>query len=116
MSTTVAELDISSAEARVASAPANRDLKSAIRRVGLRRVVLYGLALVIGSGATWYGHQWWTVGRFIESTEDAYVGGDVTVIAPKVAGFNAELAVSANQAIHSGNLLDLLADPCYHYA
>ena len=116
MSTTVAELDISSAEARVASVPANRDLKSAIRRVGLRRVVLYGLALVIGSGATWYGHQWWTVGRFIESTDDAYVGGDVTVIAPKVAGFIAELAVTDNQAVHAGDLLVKLDDRDYRAA
>ena len=28
----------------------------------------------------------WTVGRFVESTDDACVGGGVTVIAPKVAG------------------------------
>src|SRR5438270_3427679 len=116
MSTTLAELDISSAEARVASAPANRDLKSAIRRVGLRRVVLYGLASVIGSGATWYGHQWWTVGSFIESTDDAYVGGDVTVIAPKVAGFIAELAVTDNQAVHAGDLLVKLDDRDYRAA
>ena len=20
----------------------------------------------------WYGHHWWTVGRFLESTDDAY--------------------------------------------
>src|SRR5438105_7423835 len=116
MSTTVAQLDISSAEARVASAPANRDLKSAIRRVGLRRVVLYGLALVIGSGATWYGHQWWTVGRFIESTDDAYVGGDITVIAPKVAGFILEVAVADNQPVHAGDLLVRLDDRDYRAA
>ena len=78
--------------------------------------MLYGLALVIGSGATWYGHQWWTVGRFIESTEDAYVGGDVTVIAPKVAGFIAELAVTDNQAVHAGDLLVKLDDRDYRAA
>ena len=33
-----------------------------------------------------YAGHWWTVGRFIQSTDDAYVGGEVTVIAPKVAG------------------------------
>ena len=46
-----------------------------------------GLAASVVPGAVWYGHDWWTVGRFIESTDDAYVGGDVTVMAPKVAGF-----------------------------
>ena len=48
-----------------------------------RQLGLAGAALLIGIGAAWYGHHWWTVGRFIESTDDAYVGGDVTVIAPE---------------------------------
>ena len=99
MSSTVAELDVSSAEARVASAPASRDLRRTLRRVGSRRFAFFGLAFLIVIGAGWYGHQWWTVGRFIESTDDAYIGGDVTVIAPKVAGFIAEVAVTDNQAV-----------------
>jgi membrane fusion protein (multidrug efflux system) len=113
---TVAELDISSAEARVPSAPASRDLRRAVRRLDLRRLGFYGLALLIGLGATWYGHQWWTVGRFIESTDDAYVGGDVTVIAPKVAGFIAEVAVTDNQAVRAGDLLVKLDDRDYRAA
>ncbi len=116
MSSTVAELDISSAEARVASAPASRDLRRAIRRVGLRRFALYGLALLIGLGGAWYGHQWWTVGRFIESTDDAYVGGDVTVIAPKVAGLIADVPVTDNQVVHAGDLLVKLDDRDYRAA
>ena len=63
------------------------------------------VAILLGAAAAWYGHDWWTVGRFIESTDDAYVGGDVTVIAPKVAGFIAEVAVTDNQAVHAGDLL-----------
>jgi membrane fusion protein (multidrug efflux system) len=113
---TVAELDISSTEARVASQPANRDLRRAIRRLGLRRFGLLGLALLIGLGAAWYGHQWWTVGRFIESTDDAYVGGDVTVIAPKVAGFIAEVAVTDNHEVKAGDLLVKLDDRDYRAA
>jgi membrane fusion protein (multidrug efflux system) len=113
---TVAELDISSAEARVPSAPARRDLRRAVRRLDLRRFGFFGLALLIGLGATWYGHQWWSVGRFIESTDDAYVGGDVTVIAPKVAGFIVEVAVTDNQAVHAGDLLVKLDDRDYRAA
>ncbi|HEY2228234.1 MAG TPA: biotin/lipoyl-binding protein, partial [Xanthobacteraceae bacterium] len=113
---TVAELDISSAEARVPSAPASRDLRRAVRRLDLRRLGFFGLALLIGLGATWYGHQWWTVGRFIESTDDAYIGGDVTVIAPKVAGFIAEVAVKDNQAVRAGDLLVKLDDRDYRAA
>jgi membrane fusion protein, multidrug efflux system len=113
---TVAELDISSAEARVPSAPASRDLRRAVRPLDLRRLGVCGVALLIGLGATWYGHQWWTIGRFIESTDDAYVGGDVTVIAPKVAGFIAEVAVTDNQAVRAGDLLVKLDDRDYRAA
>jgi membrane fusion protein, multidrug efflux system len=114
MSSTVAEL--SSAEARIASAPANRDLRRAIGRLDLRRFAFFGLAFLIAIGAAWYGNQWWTVGRFIESTDDAYVGGDVTVIAPKVAGFIAEVAVTDNQAVRAGDLLVKLDDRDYRAA
>src|SRR5579859_1851232 len=75
-----------------------------------KRVLLAGAAVVVGIAAAWYGYDWWTVGRFIESTDDAYVGGDVTVIAPKVAGLIATVAVTDNQAVHAGDLLVKLDD------
>ena len=84
-----------------------------------RRPKHLGLAaagLLIAAAAAWYGHDWWTVGRFIESTDDAYVGGDITVIAPKVAGFIAEVAVTDNQAVHAGDLLVKLDDRDYKAA
>jgi membrane fusion protein, multidrug efflux system len=89
-----------------------------VRQAGLsrRQFGLAGAALLIGIGAAWYGNHWWTVGRFIESTDDAYVGGDVTVIAPKVAGFIAEVAVADNQAVHVGDLLVKLDDRDYRAA
>ena len=61
-------------------------------------------------------YNWWTVGRFIESTDDAYIGGDVTVIAPKVAGFISQLAVTDNQPVHAGDLLLKLDDRDYRAA
>ncbi|HET9157702.1 MAG TPA: HlyD family secretion protein [Myxococcaceae bacterium] len=75
-----------------------------------RRVLLalIGLAVVV-AGARWIGH-WWTIGRFIEKTDDAYVGGDVTVIAPKVAGFITQVGVRDNQQVRAGDLLIKLDD------
>src|SRR5689334_9032251 len=81
-----------------------------------RQLGLGGAMLLLGIGAAWYGQHWWTVGRFIETTDDAYVGGDVTVIAPKVAGFIAEVAVTDNQAVHAGDLLVKLDDRDYRAA
>ena len=84
--------------------------------VSRRQLGLAGAALLIGVGGAWYGNHWWTVGRFIESTDDAYVGGDVTVIAPKVPGFIAEVAVTDNQAVRAGDLLLKLDDRDYRAA
>ena len=59
---------------------------------------------------------WWTTGRFIESTDDAYIGGNVTVIAPEVPGFIVRLAVDDNQQVHAGDLLVKLDDRDYQAA
>jgi membrane fusion protein (multidrug efflux system) len=67
-----------------------------------------GLAMLLGAAA--YGHHWWTVGRFVESTDDAYVGGDVTPIAPHVAGFVQQILVTDNQRVQAGQTLARL-DP-----
>lgn len=48
---------------------------------------------------------WFFVGRFIETTDDAYVGGDVTVMAPKVNGFVAEVLVRDNEFVHANQVL-----------
>lgn len=82
----------------------------------LQRLALASLFAVIGIGAVWYGHHWWTVGRFLQSTDDAYVGADVTVIAPKVAGIIAKVNVADNQAVHAGDLLVKLDDRDYRTA
>jgi membrane fusion protein (multidrug efflux system) len=73
--------------------------------------VLGGAALLIA--ASWYGWSWWSVGRFLQSTDDAYVGGDITPIAPKVAGFIVQVAVGDNQSVKAGDLLVKLDDRDY---
>ena len=92
--------------------------RPSVRRplVSWKQLGMAGAALVVGIGAAWFGYQWWTVGRFIESTDDAYVGGDVTVIAPQVAGFIANVAVTDNQAVRAGDLLVKLDDRDYRAA
>jgi membrane fusion protein (multidrug efflux system) len=98
---------------------ADRDIIAAspIRQAKLsRQLGVVGAALLASIAAAWYGHYWWTVGRFTETTDDAYVGGDVTLIAPKVAGFIAQVAVTDNQAVHAGDLLLKLDDRDYRAA
>lgn len=72
------------------------------KRARGKRLILLLLAVAIVVGAVIFGVHWWTVGRFLESTDDAYVGGDVTVIGPKVPGYITELKVVDNQFVHAG--------------
>ena len=55
--------------------------------------------------AGWYGLRWWQVGRFLETTDDAYVGGNVTALSPRIAGHIDELLVEDNQLVKAGQLL-----------
>jgi membrane fusion protein (multidrug efflux system) len=80
-----------------------------------RGFFLAGLLLVL-LGAAWYGHHWWHEGRFIEDTDDAYVGGDITVLGAKVPGYIAIVAARDNQAVHAGDVLVKLDDRDYRAA
>ena len=81
-----------------------------VRRLSRRRLALAGAVLAILAGAGWYGAEWWSNGRFIERTDDAYVGGNVTAIAPHVSGFIADVLVADNQRVGAGQVL-LRLDP-----
>ncbi|HKM64094.1 MAG TPA: HlyD family secretion protein [Acidisphaera sp.] len=74
-------------------------------RAQRRRLAIAAAALALAAGAGWYGYDWWTTGRFIETTDDAYVGGNVTAIAPHVAGFVQRILVEDNERVHAGQLL-----------
>ena len=70
-----------------------------------RRTLLLSIgAIVLVAGALW-GFQWWTVGRFIQSTDDAYLQADSVTIAPKVSGYVAEVYVADNQPVIAGQPL-----------
>ncbi|WP_109127076.1 HlyD family secretion protein [Dyella sp. C11] len=75
--------------------------------------IAVGAAIVAG---VIYGGHWWSVGRFFEDTDDAYVGGDVTVVGPKVPGYIQQVAVTDNQFVHAGDLLVKIDDRDYRAA
>lgn len=81
-------------------------------RVALKALI--GLSL--GLAAAGYGWHWWTAGRFTETTDDAYVGGDITVISAKIPGYIRKVLVRDNQFVHAGDVLVLLDDRDYKAA
>ncbi|HYC25967.1 MAG TPA: HlyD family secretion protein [Roseiarcus sp.] len=86
------------------------------KRFSLRRVILPVVVLAaIGYGVS-FAYQWFVEGRFIVSTDDAYVGADTAVIAAKVAGHISSVAVADNAQVHSGDLLVKIDDGDYRLA
>jgi membrane fusion protein (multidrug efflux system) len=82
----------------------------------LRQLLLAGTAVALLAGAAWYGWDYWTVGRYLVSTDDAYVKADNTTIAPKVSGYLAEVQVGDNQRVKAGQVLARIDDRDYRVA
>ncbi len=81
-------------------------LKNPAVRLGL---IGGGVAVVVVAAVA--GTQWWTHGRFVQSTNDAYLRADQVAVAPKVQGYVEQVFVSDNQPIQAGQpLLRIDAD------
>ena len=82
-----------------------RPSRQAIKRAAL------ALALTVSiAGAADFGYGYLTTGRYLESTDDAYVKADSTIVAPKVSGYIAEVLVGDNQQVKAGQLLARIDD------
>ena len=74
------------------------------RRLSRRTLLIaFGIVALI-AGAIWLA-RWWTVGRFIESTDDAYLQADSVTVAPKIAGYITQVFVADNQIVKPGDQL-----------
>ncbi|MBX3567329.1 MAG: HlyD family efflux transporter periplasmic adaptor subunit [Rhizobiaceae bacterium] len=81
-----------------------------------KTLVLSVLGLALLGGAGWYGYDYWTAGRFMISTDDAYVQADMTYVAPKVTGYVAQRVVQENSHVKAGDPLVVLDDGDYRIA
>ncbi|MCS3728530.1 membrane fusion protein (multidrug efflux system) [Bradyrhizobium betae] len=57
-----------------------------------------------------YGYDYLRRGRYLESTDDAYVKADSTIIAPKVSGYIAKVLVGDNERVRAGQALAKIDD------
>lgn len=99
---------VTTAEATPVAAVAQPEKKK-----GSRRFVMPVIGLALLAAAGWYGYQWWTNGRFMISTDDAYIEGDIASISPKVSGYIAAVNVVANQVVKAGDPLVTLDNGDY---
>ena len=79
-------------------------------RLATRRAAL-ALAIALGvAAAADFGYGYLSTGRYLESTDDAYVKADSTIVSPKVSGYIADVLVGDNQPVKSGQLLARIDD------
>ena len=60
-----------------------------------------------------FGYDYFVEGRFLVSTDDAYVGANTAIIAAKAPGISPRSPVAHNQIVHQGDLLAMIDDGDY---
>ncbi len=71
-----------------------------------RRILIIGGSALVIAAIT--GLIYWLYARQYESTDDAYIDGDIVQVSPKVAAYVTKVYVKANQYVHKGDpLVDL---------
>jgi len=84
-------------------------------RLNRKVLIVAGLLGVLSAGG-WYGNYWWTAGRFLVSTDDAYVGAKNTTLAAKVSGYVDAVMVEDNAQVRSGDVIARIDDGDYRLA
>ena len=103
------ERPVPAADAITDSPPVTPALAT-VEKFNFRKLLMAGAAVAVLAGAAWYGFDYWTVGRYLVSTDDAYVKADNTTVAPKVSGYLHEVLVGDNERVNAGQVLARIDD------
>ena len=98
-------------DAQAKSAPPEAaEAKAKSGKSPLKRGALVVVAAAALGAGLWYGIDWWRNGRFIVSTDDAYVGAEMATISAKLSANIATVSVRQNQEVKAGQPLVALDD------
>ena len=96
----------------VAAAASTETAKPSSRR----KPIFIGIGALAMLAGVWFAYHYITVGRFIVSTDDAYVGVHMSMISPKVSAYVTDVPVVDNQYVKEGDVLVRLDDGDYRLA
>jgi membrane fusion protein (multidrug efflux system) len=86
------------------------------RNTWRKRMLMGGVAGLVLLGAGWFGYDYLTVGRYLISTDDAYVRAYNTTLGAKVSGYVSEFLVDDNVKVHAGDVIARIDDGDYRLA
>jgi membrane fusion protein, multidrug efflux system len=83
---------------------------------GKRKLVLTGIGALLALAAAGYGVHYFLVGRFLVSTDDAYVRANNTTLGARVSGHIAAILPGDNALVHTGDVIFRIDDGDYRIA
>jgi membrane fusion protein (multidrug efflux system) len=90
--------------------------QSAVPKSGKRKLVLMGVGLLLALAAASYGVHYFLVGRFMVSTDDAYVRANNTMLGARVSGHIAAILPDDNVVVRKGDVIFRIDDGDYRIA
>jgi membrane fusion protein (multidrug efflux system) len=97
-------------------APATAAAAADAPKSGKRKLVLVGVGILLALAAASYGVHYVLVGRFLVSTDDAYVRANNTTLGARVSGHIAAIIPGDNVLVHSGDVIFRIDDGDYRIA
>jgi membrane fusion protein (multidrug efflux system) len=77
---------------------------SPLKNPRTRRILLL-VGLALGAIALVWGVEWFLRGRYLQSTDDAYLKADAVTVAPTISGYVQQVFVGDNQVVRVGQPL-----------
>jgi membrane fusion protein (multidrug efflux system) len=99
-----------------ATAPTGPAAASAAPKSGKRRLALVGMVTLLALAAASYGVHYILVGRFLVSTDDAYVRANNTTLGARVSGHIATIFPGDNAVVRAGDVIFRIDDGDYRIA
>lgn len=76
-----------------------------IRELTFRQRIFTGLGGAFAVIGLVYATFWFATYRYIQTTDNAYIESDISVISPKVTGYLASVTATDNAYVHQGDIL-----------
>jgi membrane fusion protein (multidrug efflux system) len=90
--------------------------KTAAPKSGKKKVILLGVGALLAAAGVYYGVNYYLVGRFMVSTDDAYVRANNSTLGARVAGHIAAIVPGDNAMVKAGDVLFRIDDGDYRIA